>query len=283
VAPGFRGRAFASLRLPGFLLTDLRHAEGSRGRVHTHGGAYFSLLVAGSYREIDAGRTSDYRPRTIRFHPPDFRHADEIGEGGARFLSVEVGDGVLAALPARCRHEPALAGPHSEMSRVAVELYEQLAVADGGSALGRDIGRDIGRDLVLEGLALQLAGALARLPVEEAAPRWLLRVAERLRAESHLQLQLAELAVEAGVHPVHLARAFRRHFGRSVGEEVRRLRVDSVRAALAQPGASIADAAFAAGFADQSHCSRVFRRHTGMSPAQYRERAAAARRRSLVG
>jgi AraC family transcriptional regulator len=279
VAPGFRGRAFASRRLPGFLLTDLRHAEGSRGRVHTHGGAYFSLLVAGSYREIDAGRTSEYRPRTIRFHPPDFRHADEIGEGGARFLSVEVADELLAALPARCRREPALAGPHSEMSRVAVELYEQLAVADERS----DLGRDFGTNLVLEGLALQLAGALARLPVEEAAPRWLLRVAERLRAESHLQLQLAELAGEAGVHPVHLARAFRRHFGRSVGEEVRRLRVDSVRAALAQPGASIADAAFAAGFADQSHCSRVFRRHTGMSPAQYRERAAAARRRSFVG
>jgi AraC family transcriptional regulator len=152
-----------------------------------------------------------------------------------------------------------------------------------GSALFEEMccGHD-GADLVLEGLALQLAGALGRLPVEEAAPRWLLAVAERLRRENHQPLRLADLAGEAGVHPVHLARAFRRHFGCSVGEELRRLRVEAVCAALARPGASIADASAAAGFADQSHCSRVFRRITGMSPAQYRERAAGTRRRSRV-
>lgn len=252
------------------MLTDLLHRRGSKGKAHTHGNAYFSLLVAGSYLELDGGAAIDYETSSIRYHPPDFRHADEIGPAGARFLCVEVGDEVLAALPARWRRDPALGRPHGALSRLGSELFEELRCGEEGT------------DLVLEGLALQLAGALARLPVEETAPRWLLVVAERLRRESHLPLRLAELASAAGVHPVHLARAFRRHFQRSVGEELRRLRVEAVCEALARPGASIADAAASAGFADQSHCSRVFRRLSGMSPAQYRERAAAARRRSQV-
>ncbi|HET6997772.1 MAG TPA: AraC family transcriptional regulator [Solirubrobacterales bacterium] len=267
---GFRGAPVVCRRLPGFLLTDLLHRTGSRGGRHSHGGAYFSLLVAGSYREMDGGRRCDYQRGTVRFHPPAFQHADEVGAGGARFLCVEVGDEVLSALPGRWRRDPFLAGPHTSLSRLAGELHRELLLADGAG------------ELVLEGLALQLAGTLARLPVEETVPPWLLAVAERLRAERHLPLRLADLAHEAGVHPVHVARAFRRHFQRSVGEELRRLRVEAVCDELSRPGASIADAACAAGFADQSHCTRVFRRHLGMSPAQFRERAAMARRRSRV-
>jgi transcriptional regulator GlxA family with amidase domain len=41
--------------------------------------------------------------------------------------------------------------------------------------------------------------------------------------------------------------------------------------------APLSDVALAAGFCDQSHFSRAFKRHTGFSPAEYR---AAARRRS---
>jgi AraC-like DNA-binding protein len=68
-----------------------------------------------------------------------------------------------------------------------------------------------------------------------------------------------------------LARAYRRHYHRSVGEELRRLRVDAVRAKIASGDFSLAAAAAESGFADQSHMSRVFRRLAGMSPGEFRE------------
>jgi AraC family transcriptional regulator len=78
------------------------------------------------------------------------------------------------------------------------------------------------------------------------------------------------LAVGVGVHPVTLARAFRRAFGCTIGEYLRRLRIERAAEQLATGTQPLAEIALAAGFADQSHFSNVFRRRVGMSPSAYR-------------
>ena len=72
------------------------------------------------------------------------------------------------------------------------------------------------------------------------------------------------------VHPVLLARAFRTYFGTSPGRYLRRLRLDWAAAELLATQRRLADIALQAGFADQSHFTRAFRRHTGLTPGQYR-------------
>ena len=73
-------------------------------------------------------------------------------------------------------------------------------------------------------------------------------------------MRLADLARELAVHPAHLARAFRGQFGTSVGGYVRRLRLDWAAAELERSDTALAAIALAAGFADQSHFTRIFRR-----------------------
>ena len=73
-----------------------------------------------------------------------------------------------------------------------------------------------------------------------------------------------------GVHPVTLARGFRKAYGCSVGAYLRWLRVARAARRLAETEAPLAEVALAAGFADQSHFSNVFRRETGLSPSQFR-------------
>ena len=258
--PGFRGEAVRRRRVPGFVLTELRHRSASNSGSHEHGPAYFSRLAGGSYREMDSDGEVRYRVGAVRFHPAGYRHGDEIGEAGARFLCVELDEETGRDLPALRQLAPRLAPPPSESARLASALAREMRAGDVAS------------DFLLEGLALQLIGAFLRMPVEAEIPAWLRRVAERLREESSLPLRLRDLAAQAGVHPVHLARSFRRHYGRGVGEELRRHRVETVRAAILREDTSLSAAAAAAGFADQSHMSRVFRRLTGMSPRQYRMR-----------
>ena len=84
-------------------------------------------------------------------------------------------------------------------------------------------------------------------------------------------LTLEEIAAVAGVHPVHLASVFRRHYGCTVGDAVRRLRIDYACRQLARSEVSLAEIALDAGFASQSHFTRTFRRLTGTTPAQYRK------------
>ena len=55
-----------------------------------------------------------------------------------------------------------------------------------------------------------------------------------------------------------------------MGTYVRRLRLNWAAAELARSDASLAQTALAAGFADQSHFTRAFRRYTGFTPSAYR-------------
>jgi AraC family transcriptional regulator len=73
-----------------------------------------------------------------------------------------------------------------------------------------------------------------------------------------------------GVHPVHLAGAFRKQYHCTIGDYRRRLRVEFACREICKPDASLAQIAFAAGFANQAHFSRVFKRLTGATPGEYR-------------
>jgi AraC family transcriptional regulator len=85
-----------------------------------------------------------------------------------------------------------------------------------------------------------------------------------------VRLTLQELASDAEVHPVHLAATFRRFFGTTVAAYIRQLRIEYACRELARPDAPLAEIALAAGFADQSHFGRTFKRVMRVTPAEYR-------------
>jgi AraC family transcriptional regulator len=82
-------------------------------------------------------------------------------------------------------------------------------------------------------------------------------------------LRIATIAAEVGVHPVHLARAFRARYGTSPGAYLRRLRLEAAMAELAGSD-PLARIAHRAGFSDQSHFTRAFKAAFGTAPGQWR-------------
>jgi AraC family transcriptional regulator len=70
-----------------------------------------------------------------------------------------------------------------------------------------------------------------------------------------------------------LAREFRACHGMSVGEYGRRVRLSWAATELVSGDRSLAEVAAEAGFADQSHFTRLFKRHVGTTPARYRRDA----------
>jgi AraC family transcriptional regulator len=123
--------------------------------------------------------------------------------------------------------------------------------------------------LALEGAAFELLAILGRLKFDRR-PMWLKRARDLLHDGFSTPLTLRTISEEVAVHPVHLARTFRRHFGVSVGEYVRRLRVEHAKVLLGSTNHKLSVIAQAAGFADEPHFSRVFRRITGMTPGYFR-------------
>jgi AraC family transcriptional regulator len=132
---------------------------------------------------------------------------------------------------------------------------------------------DSASSLAIQGLTMEMFAAVARnhsnLSVRRR-PRRLAWAAEFLRENFAGHLTLAQVASAAGVHPVYLAREFRRFHGFTIGEYIRRLRVERACRQLSSSNESLATIAASAGFSDQSHFSRTFKRLMGMTPAQYR-------------
>ena len=97
-------------------------------------------------------------------------------------------------------------------------------------------------------------------------------VAGRLRALLDARVQsgitLDEAARLLNSHPTHLVRAFRREYGLPPHLYLTGRRVDVARKDLLA-GLTGAEVAVRAGFYDQSHLTRHFRRMLGVSPARY--------------
>jgi AraC family transcriptional regulator len=83
-------------------------------------------------------------------------------------------------------------------------------------------------------------------------------------------MELNHLAQTVGIHPVHLAREFRRFFQCTMGEYVRRLRVESACQEIIKAELPLSEIALKYGFYDQSHFTNIFKQLTGMTPAHYK-------------
>jgi AraC-like DNA-binding protein len=128
--------------------------------------------------------------------------------------------------------------------------------------------RETGWELAAEGLILMgLAHARRRAALDERHLAWLDEVTQLARQQN----TLVEIAAAVERHPSHVAREFRRYHGVSIGEFARRCRLEVAAVGLRDGEESIADIASDAGFCDQSHFTRAFRRVFGVTPAVYRK------------
>jgi AraC family transcriptional regulator len=192
-------------------------------------------------------------------------HADRYGSSGARCLIVENHREDDVAL-SDSAHFPS----HSAPAAIARRVYREFAI------------RDTAADLVIDGLLATMVAYAVRFNARRqhahladvsdwtTTDSWLDRVRDLLHAEFRSKLRLRALADVAGVHEVHLARAFKRKYGCSPMYYLRQLRFAWAREQLTMTDRPISEIAIEAGFSDQSHFGRHFRKATGVTPAMYR-------------
>ncbi|MGD2109549.1 MAG: AraC family transcriptional regulator [Phycisphaerae bacterium] len=101
-------------------------------------------------------------------------------------------------------------------------------------------------------------------------PGWLVDICVLIEDRIAQPIRIRDLARAAGVHPVYLARAFRRFHGVSATEYVRRRRAVRVATRLSTRSASLCEIAGVCGFADQAHMTRTFKSQLGLTPGAFR-------------
>jgi AraC family transcriptional regulator len=253
------------LTVPGATVTLARFPASLRLPPHVHERACLTVLLDGIMTERVRGRERYCERASVLIKPALERHDDAFGRNGSLQIIVEPID-----------LDSDLFGPFKRL--FATEQFqsdgtaERLARRLAGEIEHADAFSSLACSALTHELVVRAARSVPRhrrgLPVP---PAWLRRTRELLE-ECLRAPTLTELAREADVHPAHLARAFRAHYGCSVGSFVRRIRLEAAARDLGAPGVTIAGVAAAHGFSDQSHFTRQFRRHMGVTPREYQMR-----------
>ena len=255
--PGTFGQAEGALRLGPFLISETFHGQGLSVRPHEHASANVNFVLGGGYGEGFRGRTEVHLANTLLYKPAGARHSNRFDAAPARCLLIEADPGELALWFGEDLSTEPQVGLWPRQSLLATRAHHLLRERD-----------DLSR-LVLEELVTELFSVACRRPVAPTS-RGVVETTDLLRCAFREPWSLRELAHRAGLHPAHLGRAFRKHHGCTVGEFVRHLRVLHVARRLRNTGVGVQQLALDAGFADQSHCTRVFSKLLGVSPARYR-------------
>ena len=196
-------------------------------------------------------------------------HPDEIHDGAA---GTDDGFGyrILYIAPELVRE--ALDG--RELPFVADPVQAPTPAARAAAALLADIDEPI-TELAAAGIAATVADTLVALgDTGRAGARATLdlraveRVRDHLAANASEPTPAAVLERIAGIDRFTIARHFRRAFGTSPDRYRTLRRLELARAAI-ESGLPLARAAADAGFADQSHMTRQFKRTYGLTPARW--------------
>ena len=250
------GACSRDLTFPLFSISQVSHAPGAYYPRHAHERGYVAFVQQGCHQDEVAGKTDLAQSATVVVMPRGLAHSNRIGKRGARALLVSLEPALreIARVPNQWRS--LRSGP---ATRVFLRLCQTLQ-------LPWESERD-----TIEELVLELLHAVAGTPATplRGAPRCVRLARAQLRENACGRFRLADVAREAQVDAAYLARAFRRAEGCTMGEYVRRLRACKAAALIAAHRMPLAEVAFTAGFADQSHLSRIFKTEFGVTPLSY--------------
>lgn len=257
----FYGTTSQAVSGNGFRFTEKSYSSHTTLPKHAHELSHFCFVLGGNYQETIGSKLFERGPATLAFYPPDVSHSERHSSSGRHFLvevdfqSLEkVRDyGVVLSEPALLQSDSAL--------WLAARMYREFCERDELSPL------------VLESVATELlieTSRVRRERRERKPPAWLEVVRESLRESFSSPPCLTDLAKLVGVHPTHLARVFRQFERCTVGDYVRKVRINYACTRMLSSNDTFIEIALAAGFADQTHFTRTFKRVTGVTPTEFR-------------
>jgi AraC-like DNA-binding protein len=222
------------------------------GRGEVEAGA--GKLIFVNPGEVHDGRAIAGRPRSWRmlyFEPAAlFAARNDVLEG-----ATEVAD---------------FAAPVFADERLRRAFLAAFASATRHDETGHEMIAETAVLRLVENLAVNLSSKSRKSGHSTASIR---NARDRIDSDPAAHLTLTNLATEAGTSRYQLLRAFARELGLTPHAYIVQQRLALARR-LIRAGSTLADAAFTAGFSDQSHLTRLFARQFGVTPARYRLPAA---------
>lgn len=229
---------------------------------HYHETPYFTFLLEGGLIEGYKKDRKNFTAGNILFHNWDECHYNHKPTETARGFHLEIEPEFLK------NHEVSLLnrqGNYTLQNPLLTILFYRL--------LTESKSKDPLSEMVIESLVLEIISVLNNETVldEKDLPRWVNQVKEILHENDSTALNLKEIANILTIHPVHLSRSFKKYFHCTLGEYIRRIKIEKAALGLLNSDQSLTAIAHECGFADQSHFIRIFKDYLRMNPSLFKK------------
>ncbi len=236
---------------------------------HTHDEYGIGLFVSGGQMSASGrGQITAGAGDIITVNPGEVHDGVPMRRESRSWLMLYLTPALMADI--RFDHEGA-ENPEFEFERPA--FSDPRTVLAFRSAFAAATGEKENRGLALDQALVALFAPLSpltRLEEKATGGDGLLRARAMIDDDPARNLSLQDLATEAGLSRFQTLRAFQTLTGLTPHAYLMQRRMNLARRRISE-GMSLADVAAEAGYADQSHMTREFRRRYGLTPAAYRQ------------
>lgn len=256
----FLGNAMESRVFAGHTLSLTGYSNEESTEVwHSHENTSISFLLSGTHQEDLCGRHHHRLPGDIKVVPAGETHRCYGYQGQARKINLDLNPALLKQMELGSDAVIKLLQDSQRTKFMLIKLYQELSAGEDTCEV----------DLQL--LLFQLLQRSDRVPgTGKHTPAWVIQLKEILHDEWTAHLDLHDLALRLGVHPVTISRYFPQYFDTTLGLYQKQLKIDHALHLIKATKMSLTEIAYSCGFADQAHFTRTFKVITGFLPKDYR-------------
>lgn len=226
---------------------------------HYHENSHITLILQGGNREQRRNREFESVPGEIVFYASGELHRNLNTKHPSRNINVEIANDFFSHYNLDIAELKTTTSNNANAKFALLKAYQECLTNDETS------------QTTIHGLLLNLIATTAGVKTESFNPKWVGLVTDILNDRWNENISLDELAKLIGVHPVTISKLFPKYFQCTLGEYIRKIRIDKATILIRNSQLSLTDIGYQCGFFDQSHFIRVFKLTTGFLPNRYKK------------
>lgn len=231
--------------------------ECSQG-MHYHENPHICFLLQGGDIERRNNHLYERKTGETYFYYSGEKHASISRKDVSKHTNIEFGGTFLSRYGVSESQIDAAVKDNLDAKFLILKMQQEMLIDDDRSYLA------------IQTLLLELIDH-PKNSYREAAPKWVRILDNFLSDKWNEPITLTDISIAAGTHPVTISKYFRRYFSCTLGEYLRKLKIDKSIPLIKNSGMSLTEIAFHCGFADQSHFTRNFKQMTGFLPREFRK------------
>ncbi len=228
---------------------------------HSHANNHITFIVRGGNKEQRKNKEIEASPGKIIFYRSGEWHRNAHTLHPSKNINLEIKDAFFS----KYQLNPSTFNPNPSLFRYpdvkfsVLKIYQECKTNDTQTIAS------------IHALILKLLSSSPHERSEEKSPPWINSLREIINDRWNETLSLAELSGSLHIHPVTISKNFPNYFSCTLGEYMRKVKIEKAITLIQKPHHSLADIAYQCGFADQSHFIRTFKTATGFLPNEYKK------------